>query len=90
MPRYAIRIITDPSAPDDGPYVRFYNPAGHGGWGALTTTTTAEDALVFPTQLAALECYGQVPANRPVRPDGRPNKPLTAFMVSIDNLDTAS
>ena len=31
-----------------------------------------------------MACYRAVPRNRPVRPDGKPNRPLTMFSVMFE------
>jgi hypothetical protein len=40
-------------------------------------------ALRFPTGAAALECWRRQSPTHPFRPDGEPNRPLTAFSVEI-------
>jgi hypothetical protein len=39
--------------------------------------------MTFATAAAATECYRAVPHNRPLRPDGKPNRPLTMFSVAF-------
>jgi len=39
--------------------------------------------MTFGDARAAFECWQQVLRSRPVRPDGKPNRPLTAFTVAI-------
>jgi hypothetical protein len=39
--------------------------------------------MIFPTEAAATACYRAVPLNRPLRPDGKPNRPLTTFAVAF-------
>lgn len=40
-------------------------------------------AMTFATAEAATWCYRAVPYNRPLRPDGRPHRPLTMFSVAF-------
>lgn len=72
--------------PGDNPtglYLENFDPeAGH-GWGAAAFTSNLKDALVFPDFKAAWELIGTRPKKRPTRPDGRPNRPLTAFTLEI-------
>ncbi len=46
----------------------------------LKTTDQEAEAKVFPTGREALECW-RLPVG--VRPDGKPNRPLTAWTVEI-------
>jgi len=39
--------------------------------------------MTFATAEVATECYRAVPYNRPLRPDGKPNRPLTMFSVAF-------
>lgn len=50
------------------------------------TTNSTRDALQFSTYNEALACWKKVSPNRPVRPDGKPNRPLTAFTCEIVRL----
>jgi hypothetical protein len=43
----------------------------------------AEHPLGVGTGAEASACYRAVPRNRPLRPDGRPNRPLTMFTVML-------
>jgi hypothetical protein len=46
---------------------------------AVWSHDPADAARFTPEELAAL--YKAVPANRPVRPDGKPNRPITMFTL---------
>jgi hypothetical protein len=70
----------------EGRYVSKYDPNAHGGQGQVWTCAEPGDALQFPDHASAAEFYRQVSTVRPVRKDGRPNRPLTAFTVTIDVL----
>ena len=79
---YVIRLV----ALDDHPvgqWLKSYDPEAHGGEGAAEGTFDLAEALRFPTAGEALLCWRQVPNAKPVRSDGRPNRPLTAFTVEI-------
>jgi hypothetical protein len=39
--------------------------------------------MTFETADAAAACYHAVPHNRPLRPDGKPNRPLTVFAAAF-------
>ncbi len=51
--------------------------------GVVDASDDPADALRFPTQAEAWDCYQQVSTRIPMRFDGRPNRPLTAFTVHI-------
>lgn len=63
-------------------YLSFYDP-NVGDHGRIETTDDIGSALVFDDVGAAHECWKQVNRNRPVRPDGKPNRPLTAYTVEF-------
>jgi hypothetical protein len=66
-----------------GQYLAAYDPEAHDGMGEAEWTTNPDLAMRFPNQVAALECWRTVPASRPLRPDGKPNRPLCAFTVEV-------
>ncbi len=65
-------------------WLQSYDPEAHTGRGAVLFTNDVSEAITFADQRAAMACYLQVPKNHPVRADGRPNRPLTAYTVMID------
>jgi hypothetical protein len=66
-----------------GKYLRSYDPEAHGGAGHVEVTAELEHAQRFPSLLEAMELWKAVPANNPVRLDGKPNRPLSAYSVEI-------
>lgn len=76
------RAIPGPS-PEAGRYVRVYDPNGGGEHGNLTLTGTRLKAKRYADKAAALEAYRAINENHPLRPDGMPNRPLTAFTVEL-------
>ena len=50
----------------------------------LHTVATPHLATKYPDALAALEAWRTVDPRAPLRADGRPNRPLTAFSVTIE------
>ena len=72
------------SAAPAGLYLASYDPDGNGGQGAATWTEDPDRALQFATMAEAHACYTAVSRRRPVRSDGKPNRPLTAFSVMFD------
>jgi hypothetical protein len=67
-----------------GSYLASYDPEANDGQGKATWTREPDQAMKFADGAAAAECYRAIPRNRPVRPDGKPNRPMTVFMVMFD------
>jgi hypothetical protein len=70
----------------DGQYLRSYDPDAFDGQGDMTATHDLKEAKHFSDIKAAMEFYRQVSTVRPVRGDGKPNRPLTAFTVSFKSV----
>lgn len=49
----------------------------------VESTDDKETAMQFDNAMDALEFWKSVNPNYPVRPDGKPNRPLTAYTVSV-------
>lgn len=75
------------STPYDGQYLKDMNFEAHDGRGELETTPHLDEAKVFPDFVAALEFYKRVPANKAIRPDLKPNRPLTASNWEFKTID---
>jgi hypothetical protein len=71
----------------DGQYVRGYTPDGHDGRGDLVLTRHRGQAKRYPSTAAAMSELRRVSATHPTRVDGKPNRPLSAFNVSIEEDD---
>ena len=64
-------------------YLKSCDFDGMGGLGSVVFTNKREEAMRFESAEKALE-YWRTPSKVvPIRPDGRPNRPLTAFNVVI-------
>lgn len=72
-----------------GTFLQSYDPEAHDGRGTSAWTTDPAAAMTFPDQAAAWDCWMQVPRCRPDRDDGRPNRPLTAFHITVMPLTAA-
>lgn len=64
-----------------GAYLASFDVDAHDGLGTCTWTTNLDDALHYPSTIAAIQAWRTVSRVRPRRPDGQPNRPLTAFSV---------
>ena len=64
-----------------GQYLKWYDPEAFDGRGEAEWTLTLSEAARFASFTEAMEHWRQVPKARPLRPDGKPNRPLCAFSV---------
>lgn len=82
---YVIALAGRQTMPGDpsGLYVRGFDPEAHSGRGEPDLTSDPAEALGFPDAGAAAEFWRQPSRTRPFRPDGKPNRPLTAYTVEI-------
>lgn len=67
----------------DGEYLKYYNPNDHDGLGEFQSTPDIEEAQTFKTMIEALELWKEQSKKIPFRPDGKPNRPFTAFSVIV-------
>ena len=65
-----------------GAWLVWYDPAGNNGDGDAAWSHDPADAARF-TEREWAELYAAAPANRPRRPDGKPNRPITIFNLVI-------
>jgi hypothetical protein len=66
----------------DGAWLVSYDPAGCDGCGDGTWSRDPAEAARFTPQEWA-ELWTASPENRPLRPDGKPNRPITMFSLTI-------
>ena len=71
------------TSPSDGHYIMAFDPDGHGGRGDLRTTGDPGKAKRFDSPADAREFWRQRSSIQPLRADGKPNRPLTAFTVEV-------
>ena len=69
--------------PSVGQFLRHYDPDFNHGNGHAEWTPHLSFAQRFETKEEAWALWQAVPRDKPTRPDGRPNRPLTAFTISI-------
>jgi hypothetical protein len=65
-----------------GPYLEWSDPDARNGFGDDRWTGQLRRAKRFSSFGAALECWKAQSRKRPLRDDGEPNRPMTAFSVS--------
>lgn len=63
-------------------YLESVDIEAHNGVGLAQFTYDIAEALAWPTFTVAMEAWAAQSVTRPYRPDGRPNRPLTAYSVS--------
>lgn len=88
--RYVIRAIVwadGGACAFSGQYLQAFDPQDSGGLDTVIFTPEHTKAKTFQTSTAALEFWRTQSHSVPVRPDGKPNRPLTAITVEIFDLD---
>jgi hypothetical protein len=69
----------------EGQYFKRFDPFAHNGVGDAVWTPNIDEAARFADQLEAIKVYHSIPRCHPVRlTDGKPNKPITAYTVLIE------
>lgn len=77
-------------APGDGMYLARFDPEAHDGVGEVLVTPIRAHALRFDSARDAFNTWRTVPRNRAWRPDGKPNRPLTAYTMELEPDDDTS
>ena len=70
----------------DGLWLKAYDPDAQDGHGTIVGTKHRANAMQFTDMAAAMRCWRQPSTARPTRPDGKPNRPLTAFTIEVEQL----
>lgn len=70
----------DPS----GAWLASFDPEAHEGYGEVVFTLIPARIMRFADAAQAMEYIRQVPRARPVRGDGKPNRPLTAYTWQVE------
>lgn len=76
-------INRDPRA-SFGEWIKSADVDAYDGRGDVETTFDIDQALRFPTGGDAFAFWRQQSTVRPVREDGQPNRPLTAFNIVVE------
>jgi hypothetical protein len=86
---WVIRIVHDAAGlpcPEAGMYLKAMDFEAMEGFGHLVATPHIRHAMQFRSPALALQFYHTVPMCHPKRADGKPNKPLTAYTICIENV----
>ncbi len=80
MSAIVMRLVGAPSGPTgwDGCFLVGFDFEAAGGIGEIEMASDIADARRFADMAEAIAFYRQSPQCRPLRPDGKPNRPLTA------------
>ena len=67
-------------------YLEAFNADALGGIGIIRLTNDLSAARRFDSFEAVMACWKTVSTVRPRRPDGKPNRPLTAYTIQPEEL----
>jgi hypothetical protein len=90
MPSVVMRMLGSAkgfATPGDGRFLATFDFEAHGGIGEAGFTNDPAMALRFPDMNATMAFYKRSPACKPLREDGKPNRPLTATHWSLEPVD---
>jgi hypothetical protein len=71
----------------NGAYLEWSDPDADYGMGDERWTNDLANAKRFKTFVEAMECWKAQSTVRPLRSDGKPNRPLTAYSVSPEYVE---
>lgn len=84
--KLGLRVVTIGSPSTPARWVSAYDPDAYNGLGHFEVTTDPAAALQFATQKEAVEFWLQPSKVKPLREDGKPNRPLTAVTLGVEPL----
>jgi hypothetical protein len=64
-------------------YLKSFDPDAFSGRGYATWTPETSKAMRFVDTAEALAMYRRQSAVQPLRPDGKPNRPLTGYTILV-------
>lgn len=68
-------------------YLESYDVNAHGGRGSVAMTVDGSKALIWPDIADVLAAWKEQSTVLPLRPDGKPNRPLSAFTIEPERCD---
>lgn len=77
----AVGFANGDPCPFMGQFLKSMNFEAHNGIGEAVFTDNIAEAMTFEDQIALFEYWKTVPQCRPLRPDGKPNRPLTCTSI---------
>lgn len=82
----AVGFANGVPCPHENEWLKSFDHEAFNGRGHGVFTNRIEHAMRFPSKVHALAFWGKQSTVQPLRPDGRPNKPLTALTVEIEEI----
>jgi hypothetical protein len=82
----AIGFANGVSCPHAGEWLKSFDFEAFHGQGHGVFTGDSDEALRFDTKAEAMIFWRTQSRSKPWRPDGKPNRPLTALTVEIEEL----
>lgn len=82
-------VMGEPIRDDRPHYLRAFDVDAMAGIGTMKTTTDFREAMQFADARACAEAWRTQSKVRPLREDGKPNRPLTACSIEFISLATA-
>jgi hypothetical protein len=83
-----VELASGRPSPFDGQYLKEYDPNRDGETpdgdlllAHIVTTPDIEEAMKFESMQEVHKIWTRVDDRDPIRPDGKPNRPLTAFTI---------
>lgn len=76
----------DGSAGPVGQFLERYDLNAHSGLGEAWWTTDTDKAMKFKDGAEAMTAWRAASTVKPVREDGRPNRPLTAYSITFTTI----
>jgi hypothetical protein len=83
----ALTIAATQNAVVEGDYLEWSDPDAKDGFGDDRWTPDLAKAKKFATFTDAMECWKAQSRIRPIRDDGKPNRPLTAYSVMPQRIE---
>lgn len=71
----------------DGQFLKAFDEADDGSLSTVEFTANTDNAMKFESLSDAFSFWKTQSTTVPLRPDGEPNRPLTAFNVEVINLE---
>lgn len=86
---HLIRLVDDMGLDPEAErrWLRAIDVDAYGGRGLVTWTTDRSKAMRFADLGEAFECWRRQSTVVPLRDDGKPNRPLTAFTITFDVIE---
>lgn len=80
-----IQILDDPFHQGGvvGKYVADYTPHGNGGMGMLVLTDNPAEAKSYASPAEGMIAWKEPSKTHPLRADGKPNRPLSAYTITV-------